>query len=79
MLQEAARVVKPGGKIVLLEHGRRHQGDWMSINKRLDEGAPNHKRKWGCWWNRDILSLVYEVRGRVPQQRRVFCCCCWLS
>lgn len=56
--QEMARACKPGGKIVLLEHGR---SSWGFVNRILDNGAQAHKNKWGCFWNRDILELVRQV------------------
>lgn len=58
VLQQAARVCKPGGRLLLLEHGRGSY-DWW--NNRLAEGAEGHKHKWGCWWNRDILGIIDKV------------------
>uniref|UniRef100_A0A7S0WZR0 Methyltransferase type 11 domain-containing protein n=1 Tax=Chlamydomonas leiostraca TaxID=1034604 RepID=A0A7S0WZR0_9CHLO len=58
VLKQAARLVKPEGRIILMEHG---QASWGAWNKRLDEGAEDHKRKWGCWWNRDILAIVTQA------------------
>ena len=53
-----ARVCKPGGQILLLEHGRAGT-DWL--NDILDKGAQRHLMKWGCQWNRDIEDIVKKV------------------
>lgn len=57
--QEMARVCKPDGRILLLEHGRA-SADWL--NGILDKGEQRHLKKWGCQWNRDIEDLVAQVR-----------------
>lgn len=59
LLQEMAKACKPGGRLVLLEHGR---SSWEFINRVLDKGADQHKEKWGCLWNKDILGIVRQVR-----------------
>jgi methyltransferase OMS1, mitochondrial len=53
-------VLRPGGQLLLLEHGR---SSWDFINALLDRDAPQHYQKWGCWWNRDISQLVKDVRS----------------
>jgi methyltransferase OMS1 len=59
-LKEFARVVKPGGRILLLEHGRTWwKFDWL--NQLLDNRARAHAVEWGCSWNRDIDALVKEA------------------
>jgi methyltransferase OMS1 len=45
------------GRILLLEHGR---GRWEWLNKILDASAEGHAREFGCWWNRDLGSIVEE-------------------
>lgn len=54
-LREMARVTSPGGRILLLEHGRSPYG-WLS--GFLDRHAPAHAHAHGCLWNRDIDALV---------------------
>ncbi|KAK6534506.1 hypothetical protein TWF281_005823 [Arthrobotrys megalospora] len=48
---------KPGGKILLLEHGRSHY-EWL--NNILDAYVLDHARNWGCFWNRDISGILEE-------------------
>lgn len=68
-LREMSRVTKKNGVILLLEHGRSSPhlngsisrffgGSWLS--SILDLYAERHARRWGCWWNRDIMNLVRE-------------------
>lgn len=57
-LQQMAAVCKPGGQLILLQHGK---ASWGWLNHRLDDEAQAHFAKWGCWWNRDILQLVHEA------------------
>ncbi|KAL2127634.1 hypothetical protein VTI74DRAFT_10383 [Chaetomium olivicolor] len=59
----AAKVQPDTGRIILLEHGRGFY-DW--VNKMLDDYAPGHFQKYGCWWNRDIEQLVREAEEKVP-------------
>ncbi|OBZ87485.1 Methyltransferase OMS1, mitochondrial [Choanephora cucurbitarum] len=46
-------------RVLLLEHGRSHY-DWL--NRLLDSNADKHVKQWGCWWNRDIMSLFEDER-----------------
>ncbi|KAJ8660625.1 hypothetical protein O0I10_003673 [Lichtheimia ornata] len=51
-----ADACKPSEKsrILLLEHGRSHY-EWL--NRILDTNVDKHVRRWGCWWNRDLMEL----------------------
>jgi methyltransferase OMS1 len=64
VVKELARVVKPNGEILLLEHGRPGKGSihdyWLS--NILDKHVDTHEKKWGCAWNKDIEKIV---RGSV--------------
>ncbi|KAI9786655.1 MAG: hypothetical protein M1839_006206 [Geoglossum umbratile] len=48
---------KEDSQILLVEHGRSH---YQWLNKILDNLAPIHADKYGCWWNRDIGRIVEE-------------------
>jgi methyltransferase OMS1 len=55
VLAEMRRVARPGGRVLLLEHGRSR---FSLLTRYLDWRAPCHAAHWGCWWNRDIEALV---------------------
>ncbi|KAG2439369.1 hypothetical protein HXX76_004728 [Chlamydomonas incerta] len=67
VLKEIARVCKPGGRILLLQHGRSH---YQWLNDKLDGSAVDHQRKWGCLWNRDILDIVKQAGLVVDKSTR---------
>lgn len=52
-LREMRRVCRPGGRILLLEHGRSSR---PGIAGWQDRRAASHARHLGCWWNRDPLE-----------------------
>ena len=64
VVKELARVVKPNGEILLLEHGRPGKGSihdyWLS--NILDKHVDTHEKKWGCAWNKDIEKIVRGKR-----------------
>ena len=68
-LKEMARVCKPSGRILLLEHGR-------SSNERVgrwqDQRADKHAKRLGCNWNRDILGCVEEAGLEIISRKRYF-------
>lgn len=45
----------PTGRIILLEHGR---SKYAWINRLLDATVVGHAERWGCFYNRDIESIV---------------------
>lgn len=55
------------GRILLLEHGRGHYA-WL--NKILDNLAPGHADRFGCWWNKDIGEIVQKSGLEVVELKR---------
>lgn len=55
------------GRILLLEHGRSHY-NWL--NRILDNLAPAHADRHGCWWNRDIGTIVHESGLEIVEEKR---------
>lgn len=55
------------GRILLLEHGRSHYA-WL--NRILDDLAPAHADRHGCWWNRDIGAIVRESGLEILEEKR---------
>lgn len=66
-LQEASSLCKPGGRILLLEHGQAKY-DWL--NRILDRDAEKHRRQWACEWNRDIAGIVRAAGLTIETQQR---------
>ena len=58
--REMHRVLRPGGTLLLLEHGRSNAGFGLGslLNRWLDRRALPHVHRWGCFWNRDIEAIV---------------------
>jgi ubiquinone/menaquinone biosynthesis C-methylase UbiE len=68
-LGEMARVCRPEGHVLLLEHGRSDR-EWLGCWQ--DRRADRHAKQFGCHWNREPLELVQEAGLKVEKVRRVF-------
>jgi ubiquinone/menaquinone biosynthesis C-methylase UbiE len=68
-LQEMARVCRPGGHVLLVEHGRSNR-EWLG--RWQDRRADRHAQQVGCHWNREPLKLVREAGFKVSNSRRLF-------
>jgi ubiquinone/menaquinone biosynthesis C-methylase UbiE len=68
-LREMARVCRPAGKILLLEHGRSDR-EWLG--RFQDRTADRHAKQLGCHWNRKSLDLVRRAGLTVIKAQRVF-------
>lgn len=68
-LREMARVCRPEGRILLLEHGRSDR-EWLG--RWQDRRADRHAKRLGCRWNRDPLEIVRGTGLRLIRGRRTF-------
>lgn len=68
-LREMARVCRPGGKILLLEHGRSSHPRLAHFQDRRAEGFA---KPLGCHWNREPLELVGHAGLSTVMARRTF-------
>lgn len=66
-LDEMARVCRPDGRILLLEHGRSSVGP---IARFQDWRAPRHFRRAGCRWNQEPSDVVAEANLDVLHAER---------
>ena len=66
-LQNFEKLLKPGGRIVLLEHGR---GKYDFINKILDDRAEKRLETWGCRWNLDLGEILDDSGLEIVEEKR---------
>jgi len=66
-LREMARVCKPNGRILLLEHGRSSK---EGLARWQDKKAEKHAKRFGCNWNRNILGLVGEANLEIVSSKQ---------
>ncbi|KAJ9105681.1 hypothetical protein QFC19_003455 [Naganishia cerealis] len=74
-LKSMASLLKPGGRIVLLEHGR---STWDFINNHLDFRAPKRMKTWACRWNLDIGELIDDAGLDITYEKRVHLGTTWM-
>jgi ubiquinone/menaquinone biosynthesis C-methylase UbiE len=68
-LREMARVCRPHGRLLLLDHGR---SDRPRLARWQDRHAERHARRLGCHWNREPLQLARQAGLTVVAARRLF-------
>lgn len=68
-LREMGRVVRPGGRILLLEHGR---SSWGLFGRFQDRASHRHFEVAGCRWNQEPLDLVLAAGLMVTAHKRAF-------
>ena len=68
-LKQMARVCRPEGKVLLLEHGRSDR-EWFG--RFQDRHADQFAEPLGCHWNREPLELVRQTGLNVYQAKRNF-------
>lgn len=74
-LKNMAKLLRPGGRIVLLEHGR---SNWDMINNHLDFRAEKRMKSWGCRWNLDIGELIDDAGLDITYEKRVHLGSTWM-
>lgn len=74
-LQNMEKVLKPGGRIVLLEHGRSY---YDFLNTHLDFRSEKRLRKWGCRWNLDIGEIVDDAGLDIVKEERAHFGSTWM-
>lgn len=68
-LQQTARVSRPSGKILLLEHGR---SDRERLGRWQDRHADQFAKPLGCHWNREPLNMLCAAGLKIKTARRSF-------
>ena len=68
-LQAMARVCRPEGKVLLLEHGRSDR-EWLG--RWQDRHADQFAKPLGCHWNREPLEFVGQTGLKVYRAKRNF-------
>lgn len=66
-LKNFSALLKPDGRIVLLEHGR---GSYGFVNKILDDRAEKRLETWGCRWNLDIGEILDDSGLEIVDESR---------
>jgi SAM-dependent methyltransferase len=66
-LQEMRRVCAPGGRILLLEHGR---SSWEWLGRYQDRHVDEMIAQAGCRWNHEPLDVVTAAGLRIVAARR---------
>ena len=68
-LQEMARVSKPSGRVLLVEHGRSDR-EWLG--RWQDRHEDKFAKPFGCHWNREPLKLAKSAGMKVIKSQRSF-------
>ncbi|CCK68640.1 putative RNA methyltransferase KNAG_0B01980 [Huiozyma naganishii CBS 8797] len=66
-LKNFGNLLKPDGRIVLLEHGR---SEHHLINNILDKRAEKRLETWGCRWNLDIGEILDDSDLEIVEEKR---------
>lgn len=67
LLTSLSTLLRPGGRILLLEHGKSHY-EWLNVV--LTNSAPGHAARFGCWWNKDIGQICKDSGLEIIEIKR---------
>ncbi|KAE9985622.1 hypothetical protein BLS_006705 [Venturia inaequalis] len=67
LLTSLSGLLRPGGRILLLEHGKSHY-EWLNVV--LTKSAPEHAARFGCWWNKDIGKICEDSGLEIVEIKR---------
>ena len=68
LLRNLGEMTNPkGGQILLLEHGL---GKYQWVNRIIENLAPAHADRYGCWWNKDVGEIVRRSGLEVVEEKR---------
>lgn len=66
-LENFKTLLRPNGRIVLLEHGR---SSYDSLNQTMDKKAEQRVKEWGCRWNLDIDAIVQDSGLEILESKK---------
>jgi methyltransferase OMS1 len=66
-LENFKALLRPNGRIVLLEHGR---SSYDSLNQTMDKKAEQRVKEWGCRWNLDIDAIVQDSGLEILESKK---------
>lgn len=74
-LNNMAKLLKPNGRIYLLEHGK---SSYESVNEKMSKDVERRLAKWGCRYNMDLGEIVDDSDLEIVEERRMHLGTTWV-
>ncbi|XBW35634.1 hypothetical protein QEN19_001208 [Hanseniaspora menglaensis] len=74
-LNNMAKLLKPDGRIYLLEHGK---STYESVNKNMSKDVEQRLAKWGCRYNLDLGEIVDDSNLEIVSENRMHLGTTWV-